>query len=80
MKTTFTNIMLVIVAFLIPMGVIQAQHMKVMPDGVVIPKGDHTVVVFPENGQMLYDTVSNSVWFYNNSIWLEGVLIIWERT
>ena len=45
--------------------------MKVMPDGVVIPKADHTAIVLEENGQMVYDTVTKSVWYFNNTIWKE---------
>ncbi len=48
-----------------------AQHMKVMPDGVIIPKGDHTAIVLEENGQMVYDTVTKSVWYFNNTVWKE---------
>lgn len=49
----------------------QAQHMKIMPDGLIIPKADHTAIVLEENGQMVYDTVTKSVWYFNNSIWKE---------
>lgn len=48
-----------------------AQSMKVMPDGLVIPKGDHTAIILPDDGQMVYDTVTHSVWYYDNIIWKE---------
>lgn len=50
---------------------IGAQALRIMPDGVVIPKADHTAIVLEENGQMVYDTVTKSVWYFNNSIWKE---------
>jgi len=50
---------------------IGAQHLKIAPDGIVIPKADHTAIVLEENGQMVYDTVTKSIWFYNNTIWKE---------
>tara|TARA_R110000737_G_scaffold316406_1_gene326672 strand:+ start:1905 stop:2942 length:1038 start_codon:yes stop_codon:yes gene_type:complete len=46
---------------------INGQDVKVMPDGIVIPKGEHLFIVFPEEGQMIYDTVSNSFWYYDNA-------------
>jgi len=50
---------------------IDAQSLKIMPDGVVIPKADHTAIVLEENGQMVYDTVTKSVWYFNNTVWKE---------
>lgn len=50
---------------------IGAQNLKIMPDGVIIPKADHTAIVLEENGQMVYDTVTKSVWYFNNTIWKE---------
>lgn len=47
------------------------QQMKVMPDGVIIPKADHTAIVQEEDGQMVYDTVTKSVWYFNNTYWKE---------
>ena len=59
-----------LISFLFTSGM-GAQHMKVMPDGLVIPKADHTAIVQEENGQMVYDTVTKSVWYFNNTIWKE---------
>lgn len=55
---------------LISQGLI-AQDMKIRPDGIIIPKGDHTAVFLEETGQMLYDTVTSSYWYYNGSLWHE---------
>lgn len=59
------------VTILIPMSVIQAQNLKIMQDGVVIPKVDRNIVFQPEEAQMVYDTVTNSVWYFDNSMWIE---------
>ena len=50
---------------------INAQQFKILNDGIIIPKGDHTLVPLPENGQMIYDSLTNSVWFYNGLSWNE---------
>ncbi|MGK0313899.1 MAG: hypothetical protein ACI86M_000109, partial [Saprospiraceae bacterium] len=56
---------------LIPFGAIQAQHMKVMPDGVRNPKADHNFIFLQEEAQIVYDTVTNTIWYFDNSMWNE---------
>jgi uncharacterized protein (TIGR02145 family) len=62
-----------ILLFFLFVSGIGAQHMKVMPDGVIIPRADHTAIVQEEDGQMVYDTVTNSVWYYSSDefLWKE---------
>ena len=48
-----------------------AQSFKVKNDGILLPKGNRLFVPFPENGHMIFDTTTNSVWFYDNIAWKE---------
>ncbi|MDF1698018.1 MAG: fibrobacter succinogenes major paralogous domain-containing protein [Saprospiraceae bacterium] len=65
------NFILLILFTTLSVSQLSSQHLKIMYDGVIIPKADHTAVWSPENGQMVYDTVSKSVWYFNNSVWKE---------
>ncbi len=65
------NILFSFILCLLVLPMINGQSLKVMPDGVIIPKADHTAIVQEENGQMVYDTVTRSVWYFNNTIWKE---------
>jgi uncharacterized protein (TIGR02145 family) len=71
MKQNILFLSLLLSFFFISQSGAQPGSLKVMPDGLIIPKVDHTVVVLMENGQMVYDTVTKSVWYFNNSIWKE---------
>ncbi len=63
------NILFSFIFCLLVMPNINGQSLKVMPDGMVIPKADHTAIVFPDTGQMVYDTVHNLFYYYNGALW-----------
>ena len=44
---------------------------KSLDKGVLIPRVDHNNVSSPAKGLMVYDTLSNSFWFYNGTAWLD---------
>lgn len=49
----------------------QSIEMKVMDQGVLIPQADHSMIISPENGQMVYDHLTTTFWFYNGVEWIE---------
>jgi len=49
----------------------QTTEMKVMDDGVLVPQIDHTTIITPDNGQMVYDHLTATFWFYNGTEWIE---------
>ena len=44
-------------------------EIELRPDGIVVTRSDHQLVLSPQKGQMVYDTLSNSLWLYNGSNW-----------
>ncbi len=44
-------------------------EIEMRTDGIVIPRLDHGSVLAPTRGQMVYDTTTNSLWFYDGSDW-----------
>ena len=61
----------ILLSFLFVTDLTAQIEMKLMPDGVIIPRADHTAIVLMEDGQMVYDTITKSVWYFNNTIWKE---------
>ncbi len=49
----------------------QIQEVEIKPDGVVVPRLDHTTVSSPVAGQLVYDINTNSFWFHDGSTWAE---------
>lgn len=49
----------------------QIQEVEIKPDGVVVPRLDHTTVSSPVAGQLVYDINTNSFWFHDGSTWTE---------
>jgi len=47
------------------------QDLKVKNDGIIIPQIDRTLVVSPEQSQLIWDINSESFWYYKGSSWLE---------
>ena len=49
----------------------QSPNMKVKSDGVLLPKGDHSMIQSPEGGLLMYDTLTTSFWYFDNITWEE---------
>ncbi|MCB0647464.1 MAG: fibrobacter succinogenes major paralogous domain-containing protein [Saprospiraceae bacterium] len=45
--------------------------MKVTSEGALVPQGQHQNVMAPENGLMMYDTLTSTFWYFGNSMWKE---------
>jgi len=69
MKTLLRSLFAAI--FLLSMGTLHGQNLKVKPDGVRIPMADHNAIVLQEEAQIVYDTVTNTIWYFDNAVWKE---------
>lgn len=58
---------------LLMLGQLSAQSgkMKVTSEGALVPQGQHQNVMAPENGLLMYDTVTTTFWYYKNNVWKE---------
>jgi len=46
-------------------------ELKVTPNGVLVPQGDHILISNPDEGLLMYDIYTYSFWLYSNSEWKE---------
>jgi len=69
-KTLFFLTLMVCLPFLTVYG--QAVDMaEIKPDGIVVPVVDHTAVVNPDEGQLIFNPMTNTYWFYDGGQWYE---------
>ena len=57
--------------FIVNLLFAQIHEVELNPDGVVVPRMDHTTIASPVAGQLVYDINTNSFWFHNGSDWNE---------
>lgn len=44
---------------------------EIKADGIVVPVVDHTTVVNPDEGQLAFNPMTNSYWYYDGGQWFE---------
>jgi len=51
----------------------QTQDAEIGVDGIVIPQLDHTTITSPSLSQLIFDSNTNTYWYYNGTSWIELV-------
>lgn len=68
------RIVLILIGCLLPNLFLLSQSVdmaEIKPDGIVVPVVDHTSVVNPDEGQLAFNPMSNSYWYYDGGQWFE---------
>lgn len=50
------------------------QETEITSEGILIPRMDHTTIASPTLGQMVFDTNTDTFWFYDGSTWNEIIV------
>ena len=62
----------IILGFVFHYSTISAQtETKILDEGIVIPQGLHADIMSPIQGLLMYDTGTNSYWYFNGTAWTE---------
>jgi len=68
------RIVLILIGSLLPYLFLHGQSVdmaEIKADGIVVPVVDHTTVVNPNEGQLAFNPMTNSYWYFDGGQWFE---------